>query len=295
VLLGGLIAARWGWQAAFGVVGVPGLVLALVYLRVRDYRTVDLTPTLETATSTTSSTARYVVKVLTGSRTLLWLCLGGAAQLIVVSSVWAWLPSFLNRVHGIAPDQAAVRAALVVLAGAVGGVLWGFVVDRVGRNRPRNKLTTLSTLCVVSLLVLGPTFWLSIQPGQVAPATQYVLIVAGGLLMTCTAGPVSAMVIDVVHPGVRATGSSVLALIQNLLGLAVGPFLTGLLSDVVGLNAALMMIPAFSLLAAAFFVLAARTYETDLHKVERVRLEAAGAEPVAAPPERAPSSSHRTA
>ena len=44
VMLGGLIAARWGWQAAFGVVGVPGLVLALLYLKVRDYRTVALDP-----------------------------------------------------------------------------------------------------------------------------------------------------------------------------------------------------------------------------------------------------------
>ena len=42
VMLGGVIAARWGWQAAFGVVGVPGLVLALLYLKVRDYRTVAL-------------------------------------------------------------------------------------------------------------------------------------------------------------------------------------------------------------------------------------------------------------
>jgi predicted MFS family arabinose efflux permease len=32
VMLGGLIAAKWGWKAAFGVVGVPGLLLALMYL-----------------------------------------------------------------------------------------------------------------------------------------------------------------------------------------------------------------------------------------------------------------------
>src|SRR4030095_7398559 len=50
VLLGGVIAARYGWKAAFGVVGVPGLLLALLYLFVRDYRTVDLTPQLTRAT-----------------------------------------------------------------------------------------------------------------------------------------------------------------------------------------------------------------------------------------------------
>jgi predicted MFS family arabinose efflux permease len=277
VLLGGLIAARWGWQAAFGVVGVPGLLLALLYLRVRDYRTVDLTPSLTKATQSTSTTARYVVKVLTSSRTLLWLCLGGAAQLIVVSAVWAWLPSFLNRVHGIAPDQAAVKAAMVVLAGAIGGVAWGVLVDRVGAERPRNKLSMLAALCIGTLLVMVPTFWLSTQPGLVDPQVQFGLILAGGFLMTCTAGPVSALVIDVVHPGVRATGSSVLALVQNLLGLAVGPFITGLLSDALGLNVALMLVPASCVLAAFFFLLANLSYETDLHAVEKVRIEAAEA------------------
>ncbi len=277
VLLGGVIAARWGWQAAFGVVGIPGLLMALLYLRVRDYRTVALTPSLERATTTTGSTARYVVRVLAGSRTLLWLCLGGAAQLIVVSSVWAWLPSFLNRVHGVAPDHAGAKAALVVLAGAVGGVLWGFVVDRAGRKRARNKLVMLAGLCMLTLLVLAPTFWMSTQPGLISNEAQFALIMIGGLLMTCSAGPASAMVIDVVHPGVRATGASVLALIQNLLGLAVGPFVTGLLSDAFDLNTALAMVPVFSLLSAALFLVAARTYEADLTNVERVRVEAAQA------------------
>jgi len=44
VMLGGVIAAKWGWQAAFGVVGIPGLLLALLYLKVRDYHTVKLDP-----------------------------------------------------------------------------------------------------------------------------------------------------------------------------------------------------------------------------------------------------------
>src|SRR6516225_1857473 len=39
VILGGVIATRFGWQAAFGVVGIPGLILALMYLFVRDYKT----------------------------------------------------------------------------------------------------------------------------------------------------------------------------------------------------------------------------------------------------------------
>ncbi len=154
VMLGGLIATRWGWQAAFGVVGFPGLALALLYLKVRDYRTVELTPTLDQATRSMSAVARHIVRILTRSRTMLWVCIGGAAQLIVVSAVWSWLPSFLNRVQGIAPAQAGVRAALVVLAGAIGSVVWGAVVDRAGMRRSRTKFTVLALLCIATLV--GP-------------------------------------------------------------------------------------------------------------------------------------------
>ena len=274
VLLGGLIAERWGWQAAFGVVGFPGLLLALLYLRVRDYHTVELTPKLAKAADSTASTVSYVVKSLASSRTLLWVCLGAAAQVVVVAAVWAWLPSFLNRVHGVPPDQAGVKAAVVVLAGAVGSVLWGSVVDRAGATRPRNKLLTLAVLCVCTMLFLAPTFWASTQASGLTMQAQFALIVVGGLLMTCTPGPASALVIDVVHPGMRATGSSVLGLTQNLLGLAVGPFVVGLLSDAYDLNTALAIVPAFSLLAAVFFLLAARSYEPDMQRVRTVAVEA---------------------
>ncbi len=275
VMLGGLIAAKWGWKAAFGVVGIPGLLLALLYLKVRDYRTVDLTPELNKATKSTGSTAKFIANALLRSPTMLWVCLGGASQLIVVSAIWSWLPSFLNRFHGLAPEQAGLKAALVVLCGAVGSVVWGSVVDRAGVRRARNKLRAMALLCLVALAVLMPTFAATGTPTLDVP-TQFALIAFGGFLMTCTVGPVSAVVIDVVHPGVRATGASVLALFQNLFGLAAGPFLTGVLSDSLGLESALTIVPAFGLLAAAFFMLAARSYEPDMQRVQAVAIEVEG-------------------
>jgi len=187
---------------------------------------------------------------------------------VVVSAMWAWLPSFLNRTHGIAPDRAGVLAALVVLAGAVGSVVWGAVVDRSGTKRPRNKLNTMALLCVVSSAVLAPSFAL-----EASFAMQLVLVGVGGFVMTCTVGPVSAVVADVVHPGVRATGLAVLALFQNLLGLAAGPYIAGMLSDAVGLQTALALTPAFGLVAAGFFLLANRCYEADVRRVAIPLLE----------------------
>jgi predicted MFS family arabinose efflux permease len=279
VMLGGLIATRWGWQAAFGVVGIPGLAFALLYMRVRDYRTVELTPRLEQATSTSGNAVRAVVSALTRTRTMLWVCIGGAAQLIVVSALWSWLPSFLNRNHGMPADQAAVRAALVVLCGAIGSVVWGAVIDRCGIRRPRAKLQAMAVLCLAAVAVLVVAFGAPALGLSLAPQAQFGLIALGGFLATCTVGPVSAIVIDVVHPGIRATGSSVLALFQNLLGLAAGPFIGGLLSDAYGLGAALTVTPAFGVVAAAAFAWAVRSYEGDLLRAAEPSHDPAAAQP----------------
>ena len=276
VMLGGLIAARWGWQAAFGVVGVPGLLLAIGYLKVRDYRTVALTPRLERATQSPGATLRTVGQRLLESRTVLWVCVGGAAQLVVVSAVWSWLPSWLNRVHAIEPARAAVMAAGVVLCGAVGSVLWGAAVDRAGLRRPRAKLRLMAVLVTA---FAAPGFG-----ARFSAAQQFALIALGGLLMTCTVGPVSAIVIDVVHPGVRATGASVLALFQNLFGLAAGPFITGLLSDRWDLGTALAVMPAFSVLAALAFWRGSASYEADLRRCAEAAAETAAAAQAAPSP-----------
>ncbi len=259
VVLGGVIAARFGWQAAFGVVGVPGLVLALVYLKVRDYKTVALTPSLSQAASSTASAVKFIAKTLLRSRTMGWICVGDAAQLITVSALWAWLPSYLNRVYGLSTEQAAIKSAVIVLCGAFGSMFWGFVVDHAGAKRPRNKLHAVAVVCLLSLCVLVTAFALRLAPGL-----QFALIALGGFLATCTAGAITAVVIDVIHPGVRATGASVLSLFRNLLGLAAGPFIAGALSDAFGLDTALAATPWFGLVAAACFVVAARSYESDM-------------------------------
>lgn len=258
VTLGGYIASHWGWRAAFGVVGLPGLAVALLYLKVRDYRTVRLESDLQATRRPLGQAATGVVQLLVRARTMPWVCIGGAAQLIVVSALWSWMPSFLNRVHGVAPAQAGAKAALVVLAGAAGSVIWGALVDRAGARRPRRKLAALVLLCLTSLAVLAYAFGAAHEP-----AAQFAWIVLGGFLATCSVGPVAVIVLDVIHPGVRATGAAVLTLFQNLFGLAVGPVLVGLMSDRIGLPSALAAVPLASLIAAAAFMLAARSYESD--------------------------------
>lgn len=266
VMLGGVIAVHWGWRAAFGVVGIPGLLLALLYTKVRDYRTVSLTPR-DPVASAGQGSAHFIISQLLNSRTLLWLCVAAPAQVILVSSIWAWLPSYLHRVHGLATDQAAIRAALVVLCGAVGAVVWGAVADRAARSRPRSKLQVVGLLCVVSAVVLGFAFGAPRLGVALDARTQFWLIALGGFFMVSLSGVVTAVAIDVVHPAVRSTGASVLSLFQNLLGLAAGPFIAGWLSDAWSLETALTVMPAFGLLAGGLFMITSRCYEADLKRV----------------------------
>lgn len=272
VVLGGVIAVKWGWKTAFGVVGFPGLLLAFLYLLVSDYKTVKLTAELDKATKTLGGTLKHIFGMLARTRTLLWVCVGAAMQLIVVSAIWSWLPSFLHRFHGVAPDQAGKQAALVVLAGGVGSMLWGYVVDKLTVNTPRNKLSLLAVLCLVSSVILSYAFG-----GALTGDAQFKLIIVGGLFMTCTVGVVAGVAMDVIHPGVRSTGGAVLSLFQNFFGLAIGPFLAGLLSDQWGLAQALSVIPLCSILAAVFFMAASRGYDKDAAVVSQVFLDAAEA------------------
>jgi MFS family permease len=266
VALGGVIAARWGWQAAFGVVGIPGLVLSLLYFKVRDYRTVAVGTQNQGASRQLAGVARAALFAVKRSPTLLWVAIGSAVQLIVLSSMWAWLPSFLNRVHGVPADQAGVRAALIVLCGAFGSVAWGVVCDIAGKRHPRARVLAMAVLCLVSTVFLGAAFGLPLLGVQLSNQAQFGLFALGGFFATCTAGPSAAIVLNVIHPGFRATGASILGLLQNLFGMAMGPLIAGILSDAYGLQVALAVTPLFGIAAACVLWVGSRTYERDMQR-----------------------------
>ena len=264
VMLGGVIADHWGWKAAFGVVGIPGLVLALLYLFVRDYKTVELTPRLEAARQSAGSVARHIVHVLDA---LAHDAVGvhrraGAADRRLGGVV---LAAELPRPH---PGHDAAGGRHQGRAGRAGGRRRQRRLGRGGRPRRRAaargaKLRTVAALCLVTLVVICFAFGAPQLGIALSGNAQFALIVLGGLLMTCTVGPASAAVIDVTHPGVRSTGASVLSLFQNLFGLALGPFVAGALSDSIGLEAALTITPLFGLIAVVCFARAATTYQVD--------------------------------
>jgi MFS family permease len=261
LVLGGIFAARWGWRAAFGVVAVPGLILALAFLLLRDYRTV---PIIRTAGGVEH--LRTTLGRLFRARSGVAAIAGGALQLMVVSTLYTWLPSYLNRSYHLAVDRASTLAAVVILAGMIGTVLFAYVADGVASRDPRGRLRVPAVLAVATLVLLSCGFGL-IGPGP----WQFALVVAGGLTATAAVGPVAAVVADVVHLGLRATAIATVSVAQNLLGLAVGPLVTGLIADRYGLPTALAAMPIACGAAAVVFWYGSGYYVSDCDAIASPR------------------------
>jgi predicted MFS family arabinose efflux permease len=266
VIVGGFIAERWGWQAGFGAVGVPGLILALLFpLIVRDYKTVSLQGPVAGGNAPARLSARAIVTELLRPRTALMACIGSGLSLLVLSTTYAWLPSYLNRYYGVAPDRAGLMTGVVVLLGGIGALLWSVVSDRLTARIPCARLFVPAAAAVLTTVTMVVAFAI-VPPGP----SQFALIAAGGLLMVGSVGSTDAVVIDVIHPGLRATGASILSLARNLFGLAGGPLLAGALSDAYGLQFAMAVVPLFGLLAAGALLVATRTYEKDLRAIAKL-------------------------
>jgi MFS transporter, Spinster family, sphingosine-1-phosphate transporter len=162
--------------------------------------------------------------------------------------------------------MAAVRAALVVLVGAVGSVVSGAAADRAGLRQRGGRFVTVALLSMLTAVVLALAFGARLCGLEMSRSSQFGLIVIGGFVATCTVGPAAAIVIDVIHPGVRSTGASVLSLFQNLFGLAAGPFIAGALSDALGLEMALTLTPMSCLAAALSFLAARRAHAREYER-----------------------------
>lgn len=250
VALGGIVAARFGWRAAFIAVGVASLVLVVLYpLVVRDYPTAKID----------GGRRMRVSDVLRGltPRTAVFTYLGSGFQMFIMGALSAWVPTYLGRYYGLAPEVAAVQGALVILVAGIGMIVGGGIVDRMRKRDERNMLRVPALYAGITFVLLTIAFVLPPGPMQLA------VIFCGVFLAGGHSGAAGAVIVEVVHPGFRATSLATVTLANNLLGLAPGPFLVGALSDVYGLQVAMAFAPSMCVAAGVCFVVASRSFKRD--------------------------------
>ncbi|MFV0276263.1 MAG: MFS transporter [Parahaliea sp.] len=256
---GGVIAEYFGWRWAFSVMAVFGLTLAIFYPFVVSEKKIGSPRTGAGAQKGMLDT--HPLRTLFNTRSVLCAYIGSGFQLFVAGTLMVWVPSYLNRYYGMATDKAGLFAAFILVCSGVGTILCGMLSDYLARHSPARKVSLAVAYALTSCALLSLAF--ALPHG----AVQIVFLVLGMMVVSGTNGPSTAMVANLTNYTIHSTAFATLTLANNLLGLAPGPLLTGRISDIIGLQNALQLVPLMSLAAAGVFLLARWTYLRDVSRI----------------------------
>ena len=219
VLLGGYIATRVDWRAAFFVVGLAGIVLAPIFrLFVREL--------VRDSAANAQAPVSGVFAILAAKPSFWLLAFGASASSMLGYGLAFWLPSLMKRSFGLDLVATAQFYGSILLLGGVAGVLLGGILgDRLGAK----DRGAYAKLPAIAFVIAVPLFAAGILSSSVAAAFLCFLIPQA--LAYVWLAPVITAIQHLVPPHMRATASASFLLINNLIGLGGGSFVLGALSD----------------------------------------------------------------
>ena len=271
---GGIIAEAWGWRAAFIAVGLPGLVLTLVLLAtVRDpQRGASDRVAQENATG-----IGLVMRQLWQSRAFRYTALGACSTCFTAYALGSFFPLFLARSHGMSTSEIGIAMALIMgVCGGLATYAAGYLADRFGRN-DRCWYSYIPALAALAPLPLAPICFLAPNTGVALAAAIVPLSLTAAFI-----GPTVAVVQWLVPVRSRATAVATLILVDNIVGLGLGPQFVGIASDLWkpalgddSLRYAMLAAMAGSVVSVFGFVMAAPHLRAEIDAREAVALASA--------------------
>lgn len=221
--LAGYVSTIYGWRAAFLVLGVPGVLLALIIMiTIKEPKRGRLDAVTEDKTPTVMETLKFLwsqksaVHAMTGSG---------------LSAFWGWglmwfTPLFLQRSYGMDEGEAGSLLGLIYLVGGIGASLvTAYVVARPTYTDPR-KIARL--LAVVTALATIPSFFAYYTNDLTVATIMWWLFIPAIYFYI---GPAFALCQNLAAPKMRAMAVAISLLIANVLNLIVAPGIVGALSD----------------------------------------------------------------
>ncbi len=265
-LIGAWVGQAFGWRTAFVVVGVPGILLALLVrmtLREPVRGRAEATAPVESD----GESVREVLRFMAGLRSFWHLAFAGSLHAFVGYGAAYFVPSFFARVHGMGLAERGSWLAAIGLVAVVGTYMGGWLGDRLAPRDVRWYLWVPAIATIVGVPI-GLGYYLSPNPYVALLMFGIPAGIAGPMYL----GPTFAMTQTLVNPHMRATASAILLFLLNLIGLGIGPWFVGYLSDALApqygdesLRWALVSIVSIgNAWAAIHYLLAARTLKSDL-------------------------------
>ncbi len=268
--LGGFIATHWGWRHAFGLVAIPGAIVAILFFFVKDYKTVDLVKTNEAGNSNQKQvkmTKMDIFREFINTPSLIFTNLGFIGCVFANNAIIFWLPTYFHRTSGISISEAGMKTSVLMIMALIGLPLGGWLADMWFKKRVTARL-----LFPAITTVLNATFIfiaISFLQGQ----AQYLTLIGMGILASAFAPAAITATQEVIHPGLRAISYSVCVIVQNLLGASLAPIVIGKISDLYGIQVAMSILPVFLIVSGLMFFAGSFFYKKDMDKVENIALE----------------------
>ena len=266
-LFGGWLNEFFGWRVAFVVVGVPGILLALV---VRMTLAEPIRGLNERRQVSDEGVAmKTVVSLLWQRKSFRHMAMGAAMNAFAGYSVANWVASYMIRSFNMSTGELGTWLALIIGVGGAAGVFGsGVVADRLGRRDVRWYMWMPVIACGIAI-----PFQFGVY---LATGAHFALIMAivPAVLSNAYLGATIASVHNLVGLRMRALGSAILFFIINIVGLGAGPSSVGLLSDLLqptyGTDslryALLILVPVALTWSGIHYLLAARYIREDLDR-----------------------------
>jgi len=247
-VVGGLVDKAFGWRAAFLVAGLPGVILALLCLRLPDPpRGLNE----EEPQGAPQGLARTYARLFT-SRPYVLTVLGYSAYTFAVGGMAFWMPAFLERCRGVPRAEATVQfGAIVVVTGFVGTFLGGWLGDLLLRHTRQAYLW----LSGIATLAAAPLAWVVFEDPR--PFVYLPTVIVAELLLFASTGPINSAIVNEVSPGERASAVALSIVAIHLLGDVPSPPLIGRISDASSLQRAVLIVPVAVLVAGILWAVEA--------------------------------------
>ena len=263
-IVGGIIAKLYGWRIAFYSLGVPGVLFSLIlFFTVKEpIKGQSDKVVLEDETPSLGE----VLRTLLRKKTFIYISLGCGFHTFITYGVGNFLPSFMQRVHGIDIAHAGIVLGITLgIGGAIGTFAGGYLGDRL---RLKDMRWYIWVPIIAGLVNNIPSAFLMFSSN---PQIALWVTLFTSMLTAFYLGPAIAVCHSLVNAKMRAFTSAILFFVLNLIGLGLGPLVIGYVSDLLiptygdlSLRYAFLTSFIAGVISLIFFVLASRSYLADL-------------------------------
>ncbi|MFN3233533.1 MAG: spinster family MFS transporter [Alphaproteobacteria bacterium] len=222
-----LVGDMKGWQATFVIVGLPGLLVALMMLTVREPYRRGVQRSGPNGAVVSVPFSEVLAFVRKRWRTYGAHFLGFAPLSLIGYGSSVWTPAFFYRTYGEAPaDVGLIFGLAVLIMGPLGIVAGGALADRWRRNGMSDSYLRAGALAALILIPVNVA-----TPLMPSPEYAYLLLFPGAFLGAMPFGVAPAAIQAITPNQMRAQVSAIYLFTVNMIGLGLGPWLIGWMTD----------------------------------------------------------------